>query len=559
MGIEEKYATAIEVLKEDSSFSNGVYFGKFDKEIVKFKEAISYLKDYSKLQLMAKLVAENTNLKDSLSNLKPDIEQSIAQYTYELQNVPKVTIVRPRAGLIGQYKALEQSLCKRKNDTMRAQRAQKISEIKQKIAEAKARLKAIKEIEKLVSTPKRAQNRFLQKQENAIDSKYNSLLSYCYDALNSGFLNSNYLQTSGIFIKNDDGTLSLDEKKAKSLISVSKNQKSVTKLAEFIKAKQEISNTRLEYRENLRKMTDLMDFDAFSENYEMKLVFDKMNSISKEYFELCKMEEKARKGNVFTRTLSFIKRSLNMDDSTKIPKSVIEKRVEVSKLMKNICHEIESNPKLNNAFCIFSKARSILSGDNNLDLNRLKEIANMIPEYGDKFGVLRRTYDIGDMRFDTKALQVKKEENKEELAIKLKQAKEKKTELYNKLSKRDLQILEKYGEEGISYVAGMFYPEETGMSFVGNRKDKIVPSTAISILEGIVNRRKVDFASCMDTYARVYGEEAREEEIKGMNASLYDIIESIKNTASEIVTHKPTIAQVPNKPLISKPTGIDRD
>ena len=540
MGIDEKFVTAISLLDEadSSELESGgkVNFGRHAREINMFREGLQYLTDRAQIQTIAGIISQNTSLKEELEALKAELLKQIEAKTEEIRNYPKITIVRPKKGLIGEFRALEQSLCKKKNDTLRAKRAEAIGKKREELAALRKRLSDLKALEKSVSTPKSTITTYLQKECKNAQFSYDSLLEHCYKALSEGIITNNYMIDSGIFYKRENGELAIDPKKAKSFISMTRNEKSIVKLASFLRAKRDVREHRLTYRKNLAAVTSTQRFRELAHTEEMAIINDKINEIAESYRILHEMENKARRGNIFNRTVNFVRARLGMETGIRIPDKVYAQREKVSDLVSEFVKTVETNKKLQEAFAFYHGVRKEMNYGRFFDLRELKDIASTIITYGDRVELFESTTTIEQMDGHAMVMIKRHKDNMEREHSQLEESKKAKENAYNALSKRDLQILERIGEDGVDFISGMFFPDQTGVITKGKKREKLVPSTAIAILEGLIGKGTTDIAKAMDSYGKVFGEQKRDERIAGMNEQVYNIISAIKQKAKEIAT-----------------------
>jgi hypothetical protein len=509
MGIVSEYVEKIKELQANKEEAN------------KYKEGIIFLNDSAKLKEMVNLVVNNNSLRNEIDASARSIREYIDRKNARILALQR-KLERPKS-IKGLFYSIREKLSREEFERMRAETEANIERYKRKIAKATERLEEIEAIREDVQNPEVVLEECFAEAIEANNQEYAKLVSMSHDSIAKGVFHSSFLN-SQIFVKDENGALTIDERKTADFVRLAQEPESIEKLGIFIDAKKDLeTNNSKQDRENSR----IVRMDAFihnSKSRRMSRINDEVNAIIRKHNELMKIDNPESE-SIWSR----IARRIMENPLRRIPKKVLAKRAELASMINDFIYSVETDETKKAMFNSYAEACQAESDDSIIGIEELKSFAASL-QYRDIV-----EYDYQEENTIDSLLpyvKSKQRESLEKLATLKTEAQGLSTrynELAEGLRRREIRILNNFGEEGVE--CAKYFLDKTSQT--GSRKaEKAV--AGLDILKGLASTADIDIAETMEAFKEVYGEDTANGEIERMNSEVYKVIHTIKGRLKEL-------------------------
>ena len=508
MGIVTKHAEDIKELYAKSASA-------YKDEINKKKEAIIFQNNMAMLREMCTLVSENNSLRNEIITGKNAINNYIAEKEAEIVSLQK-KLVKP--GFIkGVFQSFKQKLskvdyAKQKEDTVK-----KIERLKKQISKAKDRKEELQACLEDLGDKEGILETFFPDHIDSNNAQYNSLVEYCYNALNRGIFYRNFFGST-LFGKDENGVITVDQRKAADFIRLTKDAEALQRLDGYIEARKDADAQREKVQEVAKKAENLKTFAKNDNSRTMTRIHEEMNSIIRRYNELRKLELKAEKSPIRR-----IQELIMEPDRIAPSKKIIAKRHALAEQIDDFLNTIAASDKKKELFAAYSEACKCEAEDTIVDIEELNEIlAGLVNRRWIDYTVQDEN-DMDTLESITTQTQRKAEGELESTQKKAEEADKKSKELASTLRRRDIRILNETGEKAVACAKDIVKEMQSS-----DDKKATKIKTALSILDGLTSNEEEPIQETMDAFKEIYGEEPANGEIERMNSDVYHVIYKIK-------------------------------
>lgn len=496
------------------------------REIDKVKEAIIYLKDFSKVQEEIRLAGSRKGVHMDLETEITKLEERLEEKKKELACVPrpprrKIT-GKKNSGYVGQFQEMiENQKAKEIEEKIRQIQEEKAS-LKMEIKELTAKIRVLTKADASIDKPKKLGELMFEEENTDLRKRYQNLLTYCENVMFQG-------EENDIFVKNDQGKVEkVNLLHAKRFLRKIKDRDSIMAIADCVAQKHESEQLEArilkteEYQDKIGQALQLIDTE------EMNFMVYRMNSLIGECNELLKAEEVAMKGTPIKRAWNRLRNALNIPERIKVPKKIIAMREKFSEDVSEFSLEIGKSEESKKAFEAYALIRNQGDFRGLLTITELQNVCSQLENGAHTITAFPVTL------MDTKQLKESAEYFSIMYQKQLSDMKEKKAEIDGKqknmreaLSPKALKMLETENEENVLKYAQMYYgytggPGESNLKYT--RDSGITASTAAVVLEGIIGRSAKNLS--WDKFTSVYGDVLSEERMAEETATLHNAVKA---------------------------------
>lgn len=500
-----------------------------ERDIRSLRETITYLKDYAKLQTLAKSISDSESLAKNIEEAKEYFAGLIEERKAQIATVPKPKR-RNGSSYIYDYADRFKEAEERRLEAEREERARKIASLKEDIRIYQEKIKKLDQMKKALGNPQKVMEILLPEEYTNVRDNYARLVNLCATSMLEGFKTSDLVGEDKPF-NYEDGQYTVNYNQARKFLSVLKAKKQVIDATDFLGKKQEYIETAGERRKTQDLVNRLKEALEETDTTNFEYMLARMNNISSQYMSLEEMEGKARRGTIFSRARDGLRVAFGLRPiGAKIPRKVWDARYELSDDIKALVSEIKYNPELEKSFKAYQLATTLDSSGRAKSLQEFAWTADQLVQYG-----------VERVSFEPEALVV--DQIKDSLSTELgyatrnlklqrhdeEDAKHSALDTYASLTKRTKSVLGKQSKETIRNIAEEYYGlgRDTSLRREAKRQGRISPSTAAIILESIIGRKNITWEQIAASYANILGKE-------NVNLEELDLEKAIDNKVDEL-------------------------
>ncbi len=546
--IHEQLAETLRYICEREGFSTDTFekkdtgnlFPRNVIDITEMRETIGFLKDYAKIQTVAKLLSDSESLRADIASAKASFSELILEAEKTLGDAQQMSTQYPKRKVSLMYNYGEEFRGTAAKGTAEAKKrkADKIRTIKSQIKTYKSKIRELESLERIISNPKKVIERFFPEEDSKLQEGYGRLVSLCARSMREVTFERDLFGEDGIFEKDGQG-YKLNETKARRFISVLKSKNAIKTGAAYAKANQKYLDKKSKYDDISEKIKNYDFVLKVSDSEEFKKLIEKVNGISEMYEKLYDAEERAMRGNFFTRTGNIIKQMLGMVPITKVPKKVLKMREEVASRIDELLSNSQENDKTKDALRAYSILRNGTPVYNRHDPTGLKTIShelrmNGIERLGFCFGKIdpeevKLTATMWKSRFERGIVTAEQE---------MESARAESELLYSKLSKKAKRILETEGERAVIDYENKYYRTHDAKAKRPAEYDREASAgTAAIILESILKKKNISWNDFFRIYGDVLGSHtSREIEENNLSRLLTAKVQKLSSGITGMVT-----------------------
>ena len=527
-----------EVLKLLDEKDKNDLFKEHSVDREKIRSAIEYLKDYAKIQTVSKMLSNQDSVKKDVEETKNKILAIIEQKKAEILNMPKVDKRKKKINGIYAFeedlKNSEEERIKRESDERKA----KIQQIREEIKSYRDKIKRLNSISRSLSSPNKTAQKLFPEEQMRIKENYNRLVNMCVATIANDELSKSELIGDDKVFKFDGKNYSINYNNARKFISMLKSKKEIISSAEYINKKEKYEETIVALEEENTKQEVFKEAYEISDSDEFKKIADKMNEISKKFSELKANEIKAQDGNILTRAKNGIRTMIGMDKRVRVPKKVVEQRMNLANTISNFMSDIKSDDKLKDTYDKFFAIRKNVGDGYKLNIEMLENVPfklrtyggltiNCIPEGLAKPGELR----VFAKKFENASMQKKEQLEKQKETLE-----NEKAEIYSKLNKKAQKMVNlEDNKQSILRCAQRYYGVGNWAKKANQNETNLSASAAVIILEGILGKRKIPMENIFKYYAEIIGKDNLAKDTIDINKTIYSKIDLIKDQMNEML------------------------
>lgn len=514
-------------------------FSKNEEDIKSLKATIDYLKDYAKLQTIAKSMSNSKGLAEDIEKAKADFEALIEERKKQIASMP-IPKKRSSASFMYDYVDKFNEAEARRVEEEKEERARKIASLKQDIKIYQGKIKKLNEVKKHLSNPQKVMEILLPNEYTNVKENYARLINLCAASMVEGFRKSELIGEDKPF-NYEDGKYTVNYNNARKFLSVLKAKNQVMSATDFIGKKQEYVRTADTRRKRQEYIGELNNAVEASKTEEFDYIVARMNMISDMYMDLEEMEAKARKGTIFTRIANGIRHAFGYRRrGAKIPRKVWDARFDLADEIKALTAEVKHNPELEDAFNAYQLATKDPKSSVFRGIKEFAWNAEQLKQFGvERVYLPQSLVHAEDLRKHlTKELRVEQRE----LALDKKEEQEAKhtaLDSYVGLTKRTKSVLKKQEDDTIVRIAEEYYGLGKENDRLGIRREgRIAPSTAAIILESILGRKNISWEQIANSYAEVLGRDNIDIEELDLEKAVDNKVDSLRKYFANAATRE---------------------
>ena len=262
---------------------------------------------------------------------------------------------------------------------------------------------------------------------------------------------------------------------------------------------------------------------------------EKMNEITKKYNELVELEEKAQKGNIFSRARNGLRAMVGLEEKVKVPKKVLELRENLANTISEFTTSIKQDKYMEETFNSYVAVRRNILDGYKINLESLQNIPYKLRAYGclRVNNIPRRTVKNSELKVHAKRKENEAIENSNKLQKQKEGLETETNELYAKLnSKAKKMISTDENKMAILNYAQRYYGVNSDGKIVQKNEKNISASAAVLILEGVLGKRKIPMENIFKYYADIIGMDKLSDETIDINKTIYSKVNSLKEQIS---------------------------
>ena len=501
------------------------------EEINKLRETISYLKNYTKIQTIAKSIASQESVKKDIAEVRGQLEEAIELTKKEIAELPKVPRKTKKQDDLYDFADGVERLEDDNIARAREERKNKLLELRGKIKAYKAKIRKLDSLERLLSNPKKLIGELFPEEEMQIQGEYSKLVGVCATAMSRDFKGRNLINangnTNGIF-NYDEKTksYSINHKNARHFLSILKSKKEILEIANYANDNKAYNAADTEYKKCLnengmyRRLKDVLGKKEFI------AVADEINNIIEMNNQLISIEDKSYRKNIRVKIEKKIRKWFDMDSNIRIPKKIVNGRLQLAREIEVFLEHIKKNKKLEEAFQACTIGYGMVDGGYRLDYDFFKMYQHKLEGYG--FGNVNLPTETIEPE-EIKEYFNEKADNAEKRLYRIekdrKNAKTQAERTADSLSPKAKKILNEEGLENVVDYAKKCYG--FGKSEIEVRQHGIPASVAAFILESIMKRKNLPWNQMFEVYSDTIGD-SREEETESLNETIKAETENMK-------------------------------
>lgn len=510
------------------------------QEIKQIRNTISYLKDYAKIQAIAKSIASQESVANDIEEAKKQLEDAIESTKKEIEELPKAPKKVPKAKVLYEFADGAEQLAAEKVAKAREERKNKLLELRGRIRTYKSQIKKLDTLKSSLSKPKKVVELLFSEEEMQIRGEYGKLVNLCVASMNPEFKGRKLVNkdgvTDGIFDYDEDSkTYTINHKNARHFLSILKAKKEIIEIANYAKDDKEYSRLDKEYTECLEDRKKYSLALEMSNGEKFADITDRMNEIMEMYDELRDIEKKSYKNNIRVRIERRIRKLFGLNPEIKIPKKIVNGRLQLARTIENFLNYTNKNREITRAFNSYLIAREEMDDEHILNYDQLKMLQHKLEGYGFNSATIpTKTVSVEELRSNIKNAMKALDEKLYKVGTDRKNAQTKSEKMAENLSPKAKKLLEEEGLENIVEYARKYYGFDDDITKIRSYRT-ISASAAAVILESILKRKNLSWDKMFEVYADSLGDSKTKEDTDLnhlMEVKMENIREKIKGMAS---------------------------
>lgn len=514
-------------------------FFKNEEDIKSLKATINYLKDYAKLQTIAKAMSNSTGLAEDIEKAKADFASLIEERKKQIASIPTPKKRSSASFMYDYVDKFNEAEAKRVEEEKEA-RTRKIASLKQDIKIYQGKIKKLDQVKKYLSNPQKVMEILLPNEYTEVKENYARLVNLCVASMLEGFDKNELIGEDKPF-NFENGKYTVNYNNARRFLSVLKAKKQVMSATEFIGKKQEYSKTAIERRKRQEYIEKINNAIKASGTEEFNYIVTRMNMISDQYLDLEEMEAKARRGTIFTRIANGVRSIFGLKEKgAKIPRKVWDARYDLADEITSLTMEVKQNPELENAFNAYQLASKDPNNSSYRGIKVFSWTAEQLKRYGvERVALPQSRVSVEDLQNN---LNVELSKEKRILAVEREEEQEAKhtaLDSYTGLTQKTKSVLKKQDDDTIVKIAEEYYglgKEESRFNI--RRSGTISPSTAAIILESIMGRKNISWEQIANSYAEVLGRDNINIEELDLEKAVDNKVDSLRKYFANAATRE---------------------
>ena len=504
------------------------------KEMEGFKGTIDYLKDYAKLQTIAKSMSDKEGLKDNIESAQEDFRKLIEEKKEQIKNMPRPTKKSKDLYVYDLGESLKEAE-ERKYKEACDKRNQKILSLKEDIRIYQDKIRKLETLKKSFSKPDKLMEILFPEEYTNVKSNYARLVNLCVSSMTDGFSKNDLIGDDKIF-KFDGENYKVNYNNARRFLSIIKSKKELLSAAEYITLKNDAKTAEGEFKKSNKKYAEYKNAYKMTYTNEFETVTDIMNNITFKYNDLYNTEEKSFNGKI-ARFKNRIRGILHLSKESRETKKIQQKREDLCYTIEQFVAQVKQDEKLHKAFDAYQIASKSSRREYFNNLQELEWAIHEIKVNGaERVKISPYRTNVEDLRDSVRSSYKMEEatvkESYEDAMGKIEKCKAMK----DKLSSKTKKIIETQKSEDILQYAKDYYGfgvdrEDDKFKY----RDNMYPSGAAIILESILGRKNISWESIMDNYANVLGKHNLENERFDMDKTINSKVDSLKESLIKMV------------------------
>ena len=478
------------------------------------------------------------SVKQDIEDTKNRILKIIEQKKTEIENMPKVD--RRKKKISGIY-TFEDDLEKIEEERIKKEtqkRKEDIAKLRQDMTNYRKKIRELDSLKKTLSNPAKTAEKLFENEDLKVKENYKRIVNMCVATIASDNFSKSQLIGDDKVFKYDGKNYSINYNNAKKFLSMLKSKKEIISSAEYLHKKQEYDETIEDLAKKEEQNKAYKRAYENADTKEFKIVIEKMNEISKQFQELEKNEEIARRGSIFNRAQNRIRSVLGIERAkVKVPKKILEQRNNLANTISQFMNNVKKDDKLKLALNDYATVRKATAEGCNIDIDQLANVPYIIKAYAEPRidCIPRRTIKEFDFKCCAKRMEDIATHNIEELTQR-KDELEKETEgMYSKLNQKAKKMvnIDENKKSILEYAQRYYGVGKYGKDTQDGSKD-MSASAAVMILEGILGKRNISMENIFKYYADIIGKDNLAMDTVDINKAMYAKMDSLKKQLTEM-------------------------
>lgn len=499
--------------------------GKEDMEGL--KETITYLKDFAKMQAIAEGIGSSETLEKNIELAKADFQKVIEEKEAQIKSMPRVTRKKINTNNYGFQNEMQEQAQKQYEAALE-ERRNKIASLRQDIKLYKNKVKKLDTIKKSAGKPGKLMQLLFPEEYINLQGNYAKLVNLCVASMTDGYKKKDLIGDDKVF-KYDGEKYTVNYNNARKFISAIKSRKELLALHEYIEAKNKYQSIAFNCKDTIDAKDKYDEIREVVDTKEFKYVTDMMNQLIGEYNKLNAKEDKAKRGNFFTRLGIGIKVMFGFRGYRKIPEKILDARADVANQISQFSEQVKKDPILTKAF----EAYNLICwhGEDAISegTKELEWAGPVIEQYGpDRATFPTKIVSVDTLKAQLARKQQRINEDMKKMKVQREEAKQKALSLYRGLTKKSKKLLTTHGEKNIEEYVKTYYTNSNDKK-IG--REYMSPSSAAVILENLLSRKGIPWERVVDSYAEILGKQKLEDDRRNIedaiNSKLTNLKESI--------------------------------
>ena len=484
------------------------------KNFNKIKETVSYLKNYAKIQIVAKVIVDQESVEKEIKETKEYIDGIIELMKKEIKELPKAPnkIDKNNSSLeeINNIEIIEELT------NLRIERKNNLLKLRRKIRDYRTKKDKLSILEQSLNDINETVRVLFPEKGYMYEDEYCNVINLCIAFMTLGInckklINKDNDINNCIFKYNKDKkTYSINNENAISFFQLLKSKDEILEIADYSIHKKRYKNLDARYLRCFNENNIYKIARGISNKKEFVDVTDKINEIIEMSEELKIIEDSLYIKNMNIRFKKHFRKVFKIDSEIKVPKKVANGRLQLARTIEIFFNYIKNNRELERAYDSYLVARGKDNNSKELDYKHLKMYQHKLEGYGFDFVTIpTNTISVEKLKSNLDSFIISSQNMLNIIRIERRSAKTIVEREYANLSIKAKEILKEEELNNVVQYAEKYYGFTQKNDEIKSYK-KMSPNAALIILEHILKSEsisenqiiKTDLASQIKTESR---------------------------------------------------------